>query len=71
MSKKMSEKYLCVACERVGAYDRICKPMCRMSELACRLAGQDHLTDDQVKILELMGYIVEDLNDTNTNQNGD
>jgi hypothetical protein len=52
-------KKISVRIERVGAYDRICYPLDYTAELVCRLVKSDYLTDDQVKILELLGFEIE------------
>ena len=56
-----------VSARQVGAYEYVCKPQCELSYLACQLVRQDYLDGAQVKILELMGFMVEVINKDRNN----
>lgn len=58
MKHEIHEKVLTVVCEEVSPFDIICYPVCKKSKLICRLVGRDFITDDQMKILEKLGYEV-------------
>jgi len=60
------EEPVYITCKRVGPYEYICYPACHASDLMCKLVGQDYLTNEQIKILELLGFHFEILEKTNT-----
>lgn len=54
-----------VAYEQVDAFVYVSFPRCEMSRLACLLVEQDYLTDNQMKVMSLMGYDFVDQNQPN------
>lgn len=61
-------KKISVRSERVGAFGHICYPSDYSAELVCRLVNADYLTDDQVKILELLGFEIECIEEETTDK---
>ena len=53
-----------ITCKRVGAYDYICYPACHASNLMCQVVERDYLTNEQIKIFELLGFTFEILEKT-------
>jgi len=71
MKHLMSEEPVYITCKRVGAFEYICYPACHASNLMCQLVNQDYLTNDQIKILELLGFAFEILEKTSYPENVD